>query len=64
MHLGKLGEQVVLKSPKSFEQLNYTGGENALADIYFSRKKSRDNIARKKYRNIAAKFGTECGINI
>lgn len=50
MRLGKLGEQIVLKSKKSFERIKYIGNEKADAFLYFDKKKIRDQLARKEYR--------------
>ncbi len=50
MKLGKLGEQIVLVSPKAFEQIKYISNSPAEASIYYSRKKERDKQARKEYR--------------
>ena len=50
MRLGKLGEQIVLKSPKAFEQIKYLGHELVDAEIYYARKKEREREARKEYR--------------
>ena len=50
MRLGKLGEQIVLKSPKAFEQIKYLGHELVDAGIYYARKKEREREARKEYR--------------
>ncbi len=50
MYLGELGEQIVLKSKKAFEQIVYLGNEEASKDEYFMRKNMRDKIARKEYR--------------
>ena len=51
MSLGKLGEQIVLKSKKAFEHITYTGYEKAEANIYYSKKHERDKSARRAYRN-------------
>ena len=50
MRLGKLGEQIVLKSPKAFEQIEYVGCENVDSDIYYTRKMERERDARREYR--------------
>lgn len=49
MHLGHLGEQVVLKSKKAFKQIKYIKHEKALSDIYFPKKIKRDKQARNTY---------------
>lgn len=50
MKLGKLGEQIVLKSKKAFSQINFTGYEVAYAEEFFLKKNVRDIEARKQYR--------------
>lgn len=50
MRLGKLGEQIVLKSPKAFEQIKFVGCENVDSDIYYTRKMERERDARREYR--------------
>lgn len=53
MKLGKLGEQFVLKSEKSFHQLKFTGYENVDYKIYYSKRKKRDDDARLQYKNVS-----------
>jgi hypothetical protein len=50
MRLGKLGEQVVIKSPKGFEAIKYMDSEPASKDEYYIKKAARDREARKEYR--------------
>ena len=50
MRLGKLGEQIVLKSPKAFDQIEFVGCENVDSDIYYTRKMERERDARQEYR--------------
>ncbi len=54
MRLGKLGEQVVLKSKKAFESLDFIEAIKAPRNEYFAKYKSRDEEARGKYREIAS----------
>lgn len=49
MYLGKLGEQIVLKSEKAFNHISYMGNEEALAEEYFVKKSGRDLAARRQY---------------
>jgi len=42
MHLGRRGEQVVLKSRRSFQRLSFLGAESADADIWYEKKSARD----------------------
>lgn len=51
MYLGKLGEQIVLKSEKAFKALHFIGAEEALREEYYMKKVSRDKQARKDYRS-------------
>ncbi len=51
MHLGKLGEQIVLKSEKSFSKIKFIEAETANAETYYERKNFRDREARKAYRS-------------
>ena len=50
MRLGKLGEQIVLKSEKAFEQIKYVRSEIVDREIYYVRKNEREREARKEYR--------------
>lgn len=49
MRLGKLGEQIVLKSEQSFKQIKYVGNEKALASEYYVKKNQRDMEAKRAY---------------
>ena len=55
MRLGKLGEQVVLKSKNAFEALSFVEAIKASREEYFAKYKQRDEEARGKYRQIATK---------
>ena len=55
MRLGKLGEQVVLKTKKAFEALTFVDAIKAPCQEYFAKYKSRDDEARANYRQIASK---------
>ena len=50
MRLGKLGEQIVLKSPKAFETIYFQNYENVDAEIYYIKKAEREREARREYR--------------
>ena len=52
MKLGKLGEQVVLKSKKSFERIKFEDYKLADYHEYFPKKKERDEKARSNYRKL------------
>ena len=49
MHLGKLGEQIVLKSRRAFDRLTFTGYEFASKEVWYPKKESRDRKARQEY---------------
>lgn len=51
MRLGKLGEQIVLKSPKAFEQLRFIRYEQAENAMFYARRMERDERARADYRS-------------
>ena len=51
MRLGKLGEQIVLKSEKALEHLRFAGAEPARAEVYYEKKMLRDREARRAYRS-------------
>ena len=51
MRLGKLGEQIVFKSQRSFSNIQFIDAIPADAATYYDRKKARDDEARKAYRN-------------
>ena len=64
MRLGKLGEQVVLKSKKAFEALTFVEAIKAPRQEYFAKYKTRDEEARAKYRQIATKPVAESEIYV
>lgn len=49
MHLGKLGEQIVIKSKHAFSRLKYEGFDVAEKDTYYVRRKARDDEANRLY---------------
>ena len=49
MHLGRLGQQFVLKSEIAFEKINFIGYEIADYDIWYQKKIVRDKTARREY---------------
>ena len=51
MHLGKLGQQIVLKSKEAFDRIHYVGNEVALHREWYAKKQLRDKTARRKYFN-------------
>ena len=50
--MGKLGEQIVLKSPFAFSNIRFDGFEFADKDIYYSKRKVRDDEANRNYLDI------------
>ena len=50
MRLGKLGEQMVLKSEKAFDKINYLSHEAVDATEYYTKKMARDREAQREYR--------------
>ncbi len=52
MRLGKLGEQIVLKSPFAFSKIKYEGFEYAERDRFYVLRKARDDEASQTYLNI------------
>ena len=49
MRLGKLGEQVVLKSKMSFDEIKFVSYEVCDNIIYYAKRKSRDDEAREAF---------------
>lgn len=52
MHLGKLGQQFVLKSRSAFERIRYIGSETAGSGEWYARKMLRDRAARREYFSV------------
>lgn len=50
MRLGKLGEQIVLKSRRAFEEIRYLGSEFVSAEEYYGKKLEREREAKREYR--------------
>lgn len=50
MRLGKLGEQVVLKSEKAFGKINFLDYEAVAAVEYYTKKVTRNRDAQREYR--------------
>ena len=49
IQLGNLGLQIVFISEKSFNSLNFTGIEEVDSTVYYAKRKTRDEDARKAY---------------
>lgn len=52
MHLGRQGQQFVLKSEKAFERIQFVGYEVADSNEWFAKKELRDKSARREYFDI------------
>lgn len=52
MHLGKLGQQFVLKSRISFDRIRFTGSEIAESKEWYAKKMLRDKTARREYFSV------------
>ena len=52
MKLGKLGEQIVLKSEKAFSKIKYVTADEAKYIEWYNIKQERDRIARKNYQEM------------
>lgn len=52
MHLGKLGEQIVVKSSYAFSKLQFAGFEAAESSRYYTSRKARDEEANRMYLEI------------
>ncbi len=52
MQLGKLGEQIVIKSKFAFSKIRYKGFETAEKNMYYVLRKARDDEANQNYLNI------------
>lgn len=50
MQLGKLGEQIVLKSQKAFEAIHFCGFFPVDSTEYYLKRKTRDEKARRAYQ--------------
>ena len=52
MHLGKLGQQFVLKSKKAFDKIQFVGYEIAESSEWYAKKMLRDKTARREYFDV------------
>lgn len=52
MHLGKLGQQFVLKSREAFGRIRFLGHEVANHDEWYGKKMLRDRTARREYFDV------------
>ena len=56
MKLGKLGEQIVLKSEKAFKAITFVQGHRTDNMIYYPKRASRDRTAREEYQERRRQF--------
>ena len=59
MRLGKLGEQLVLKSRTAFDRIQFLGYQEADNAVYYSLRKRRDDLARQIFRDSAKEAGLD-----
>ncbi len=59
MYLGRLGEQVVLKSKKAFEKLQHLESKAVDKTIYYPKKMGRDAMAREEFQKEKNKIPAE-----
>ena len=52
MHLGKLGQQFVLKSQKAFDRITFVQCHNVSGSEWYEKRMARDRSARNDYLNI------------
>lgn len=52
MHLGRLGQQFVLKSKAAFERIRFISSELALSNEWYVKKMLRDKTARREYFDV------------
>lgn len=52
MYLGKLGQQVVLKSKRSFDRIRFIEAEAVSAKDWYPKRQSRDLTARRDYLDV------------
>ena len=52
MHLGKLGQQFVLKSKTAFDRIRFVGSEIADSEEWYRKKMLRDRTARREYLDV------------
>lgn len=54
MHLGKLGEQYMIKSPRAFEKLRFVSCQPAQSAIYWAKRTARDEKARADFQELVS----------
>lgn len=49
MYLGRLGEQLVLKSKESYSHIRFLDYEPVDSDVWYPKREKRDRTARQRY---------------
>ena len=52
VRLGRLGEQIVIRSPYAFSLLHFEGFETAEKEIYYTLRKARNDEAERRYQKL------------
>lgn len=52
LRLGKLGNQIVLKSKKAFNNISFIEAIKVEKDVYYPLKENRDKLTRREYFNV------------
>ena len=55
LRLGKLGEQVVVKSQEAFGRLKFTGFSTAAAALYYPRRQARNDYANREFDDLLSR---------
>ncbi len=55
LSLGKIGEQVVVKSQEAFSRLKFTGFTTAEAALYYPRRQARNDAAGYEFEELLSK---------
>ena len=63
MVLGKLGEQVVVRSQKAFESISFIEATVAPSSIYLPKRLARDTAAREEFKKEKNKSGIKPDFN-
>ena len=64
MHLGKLGEQIVLRSPRAFDAITFVQAIPVEASVYHTRRIARDRNAREGFYEMLAGSAAEDDIYV
>lgn len=64
MTLGKLGEQVVIRSRAAFDTLRFIDAESVNSDVFYPKRMSRDRQARNDYLSMLTERPTADAVYI